>query len=160
MSEDVRCRVMPTKLRARRSLAPASPSFASLGALLAAAAVIGMFGMHHISPRPMSMDTATMSMDTAAMAWSAPEFITTTATHAGHAGGAVADSGCGDCSMVHLGATGACVIALLLVLIVLPLPRLLAPGRHLTVRAGPVLRQRVRVLPRTPSLVVLCISRT
>jgi hypothetical protein len=69
------------------------------------------------------------------------------------------DADCADCgghaSMLAI----ACVFALLIVSLLLSLPRVgITWGAAL--RAGPVLIARATHLPRPPSLLVLCISRT
>jgi hypothetical protein len=77
-----------------------------------------------------------------------------------HDGGAAGDAGCTTCPADHLGLAMTCLAALLLVLALVVRPRawVLASGRG--VRAGPAPGLLHRVLPRPPSLAVLCISRT
>ncbi|WP_246533386.1 DUF6153 family protein [Microbacterium flavescens] len=69
------------------------------------------------------------------------------------------DGDCADCGGHASMLAMACVLALLIVSLLLFLPRVgITWGAAL--RAGPALIARAAVLPRPPSLLVLCISRT
>lgn len=70
-----------------------------------------------------------------------------------------ADGECADCGGHASMLVMACVLALLIVALLLFLPRVgITWGAAL--RAGPTLTARATHLPRPPSLLVLCISRT
>ena len=66
---------------------------------------------------------------------------------------------CGDCGGHASMLAMACVLALLIVSVLLFLPRV-GTTWGAALRAGPTLIARAAVLPRPPSLLVLCISRT
>ncbi|MFB9072359.1 hypothetical protein ACFFX0_14595 [Citricoccus parietis] len=103
-------------------------------------------GMHHAD------GTAGSTIAAAAAAAAA------TAATAG--GGATGDLDCEGCPAAHLGLAMTCLVALLLVLLVLTPPRLQRVSFGQRLRAGPKTGLAHPVVPRPPSLQVLCISRT
>ncbi|BDZ59304.1 MULTISPECIES: DUF6153 family protein [Micrococcales] len=131
-----------------------------LGGLLVAAVVIGLLAMH----------TLNLHGTAAAHAPAVISVSTSDAVGAHHgaagtheSGGTASDLGgtCADCGAgTHLGMAMACVLALLLVLLILVPPRLLPGWMHTAPRPLLVARSIDRLLPRAPSLHVLCISRT
>lgn len=135
--------------------------FVLLGGLVVAAVIAGLLAMHTLNLH------GTPAAQAPAAAVSVAEVHQGVADHstAGSHGssGTAHDPGgsCTDCgSDGHLSMAMACVLALLLVLLVLVPPRMLPGWMHL--RHRPVLAARYidRILPRAPSLHVLCISRT
>ncbi|MGX9349144.1 DUF6153 family protein [Microbacterium sp. KNMS] len=131
-----------------------------LGGLLAAAVVLGLLAMH-----TLNMHGTAAAHAPAAISVSASDAVgahhATAGAHessgtASDVGGTCADCGGGD----HLGMAMACVLALLLVLLILVPPRLLPGWMHTAPRPPLVARFIDRLLPRAPSLHVLCISRT
>ena len=126
----------------------------SLLALIAvtAAIIVGLLAMHSLNSHTETAAPATAS-----------------AMHEhGTAGPGVTDHGttqpatdgdCADCGGHASMLAMACVLALLIVSLLLFLPRVgITWGAAL--RAGPTLIARATHLPRPPSLLVLCISRT
>lgn len=130
------------------------------GVLLVAAVIVGLLGMHTLNLH------GTAAADTpAAVAMSAAESSSahhgTAQAHPAGSPASAAEMSCaGRSTDDHAGMAMMCVLALLLVLVLL-----IAPG---VLRGWPVPLFRSplteiltsRVLPRAPSLHVLCISRT
>ncbi len=146
--------VAPTGTRAARLV-----RVAALRALLAAAIVAGLLSMH--GPSALAPPPA-----------AAPDGSVATAIthHAQQSLDAAVSSGailgdlhdlCGGCGAAgHVTVAMACALGLLLAIVVLVVPR--APARWLRLPARVARRTRPtsHVLPRPPSLHVLCISRT
>ncbi|WP_298888829.1 DUF6153 family protein [uncultured Serinicoccus sp.] len=139
---------------------------ALLGGLLVAAILVGLLAMHalnlHGTPAahaaaPLSVTVADSGETHQGMAHhgSAGSYGLTGGT-ADDPGGSCADCGGG----AHPGMAMTCVLALLFVLFVLVPPRLLPGWMHAAFRPLLVERFIDRLLPRAPSLHVLCISRT
>ncbi|VXC07141.1 conserved hypothetical protein [Citricoccus sp. K5] len=126
---------------------------AGLLALLVALGFLAMHTMHGQEPVAGSdvVQGASVHADHAAGS-------TTAADTAG--GGATGGLDCEGCPAAHLGLAVTCLVALLLVLFVLTPPRLLRVSFGQRLRAGPRPGLAHSVVPRPPSLQVLCISRT
>lgn len=131
-----------------------------LGGLLAAAVVLGLLAMHtlnlHGTAAAHAPAAISVSASDAVGAHHATAGAHESSGTASDVGGTCADCGGGD----HLGMAMACVLALLLVLLILVPPRLLPVWMHTAPRPPLVARFIDRLLPRAPSLHVLCISRT
>lgn len=117
-----------------------------------AAIIVGLLAMHSLNSHT----------ETAAPATATEMHEHGTADHgtADHGTAQLATDGdCADCGGHTSMLAMACVLALLIVSLLLFLPRVgITWGAAL--RAGPALIARAAVLPRPPSLLVLCISRT
>jgi hypothetical protein len=120
--------------------------------VVTAAIIVGLLAMHSLNSHT----------ETAAPAAAAAmhEHDTTNPGAADHGTSQPAtDAECADCGGHASMLAMACVLALLIVSLLLFLPRVgITWGAAL--RAGPALIARAAVLPRPPSLLVLCISRT
>lgn len=127
------------------------------GALVVVAVVVGLVAMHPLGLHGAGGGHAFAMSPSAATAASGPA-----AESAGHhgTGAPSADPVQEHDAGVQLGMAMACVIALLVTLLVLLPPRLLPGSIRAPVRAGPGVGTLLRVLPRAPSLHVLCVSRT
>ena len=116
---------------------------------VAAAIIIGLLAMHSLNSH-----TETAAHTTAAAAMT---HDMGTAEHGDTRPAAEGD--CADCGDHTSMLAMACVLALLIVSLLLFLPRVgITWGAAL--RAGPTMIARATHLPRPPSLLILCISRT
>jgi len=116
-----------------------------------AAIIVGLLAMHSLNSHTETAAPATAAVH---------EHGTATPGAADHGTTQPATDGdCADCGGHTSMLAMACVLALLIVSLLLFLPRVgITWGAAL--RAGPALIARAAVLPRPPSLLVLCISRT
>lgn len=131
-----------------------------LGVLLVAAVIVGLLAMHtlNLHGTPAADTPSAMSMAASDPAPASPHAAD------GHGSGSSQDersmscAGCGTDD--HSGMAMMCVLALLLVLLLLVPPRVLRGGAGTVPRTAPAEILIARLLPRPPSLHVLCISRT
>jgi len=127
---------------------------ALLGGLLVAGVIVGLLGMQTLNLH------GTPAAQVPAVAQSAHAV----GEHLAHDAIVPADQSpatCIECAVGgHLGMAMACVLALLLVLLVLALPRLLPSWLHRSWVDRARLDVALPVLSRAPSLHALCISRT
>ena len=133
-----------------------------LGGLLVAAVALGLLAMHTLNLHGTTAAHAPAAISVS-VSTSDAEGAHHDALGAHESSGTASDPGgtCTDCGGgTHLGMAMACVLALLLVLLILVPPRLLPGWMHIALRPLLVARFIDRLLPRAPSLHVLCISRT
>ncbi len=146
--------VAPTGTRAARLV-----RVAALRALLAAAIVAGLLSMHGPSPLVTPAATSPGGSVASAMSHHAQQNLDATVSSGAILGDL--DDLCGACGAAgHVTVAMACALGLLLALVVLVVPR--APTRcvPLAARVARRMGPTSHVLPRPPSLHVLCISRT
>lgn len=132
------------------------------GVLLAAAVIFGLLGMHALNLHGMAAadSPAAASAITVTVAQPTAHHVAADTTHSG---GSSADGAlhCAGCSTDdHSGMAALCVLALLLALLVIVPPRLLHGSNPKPARASLSEALGLQPLRRTPSLLVLCISRT
>lgn len=130
------------------------------GVLLVAAVIIGLLGMHTLNLHGTAAADTPAAMTMTAVESSSAHHGTAQAHPTGSPAGA-ADMSCAGCSSDdHTGAAMMCMLALLLVLVLLIAPGVLRSWSGTLFRSPLIEILTARVLPRAPSLHVLCISRT
>lgn len=130
-----------------------------LGVLLVAAVIVGLLAMHTLNLHGTAAADAPTTMSVSAAESDAAHHGPAPAHSSGGptSAGDLSCAGCGTDD--HAGMAMLCVLALLLVLLLLVPPSVLR-GWTRTVIRDPLTTTVTGLLPRTPSLHVLCISRT
>lgn len=131
-----------------------------LGVLLVAAVITGLLAMHTLNLHGTAAADAPGAISMSAGSAESGHHAAP-ASSASHGSSGTPDISCAGCSSDdHTGMATMCVLALLLLLLLLLPPRL-RRGWVATLLPHPALEGGfARVIPRAPSLHVLCISRT
>ncbi|MEA1261601.1 DUF6153 family protein [Microbacterium sp. STF-2] len=131
------------------------------GVLLVAAVILGLLGMHTLNLHGTAAADTPAAAISAAMTVSEPVSAHHgTAQVQAHPSGTTGMSCAGCGTDDHAGMAMMCVLALLLALVLLIAPGVLRGWTAMLLRSPLLEVLAARVLPRAPSLHVLCISRT
>lgn len=131
-----------------------------LGVLLVAAVIVGLLAMHTLNLHGTAAADAPAAMSMAAPGPAHSSHDTAAGPASGDTQGDRGMSCAGCTTDDHSGMAMICVLALLLVMLLLAPPRLLRRGPGTVLRTPLAETHLARLLPRPPSLHVLCISRT
>ncbi|WP_226532969.1 DUF6153 family protein [Microbacterium paraoxydans] len=128
--------------------------------LLVAALIVGLLGMHTLNLHGTAAADSPAAVATSADESASAHHGAVEAHPSGTPTGS-AETSCAGCGTDdHSGMAMMCVLALLLALVLLFAPGVLRGWTQPLLRSPLLAFSRARVLPRAPSLHVLCISRT
>lgn len=131
-----------------------------LSVMLVAGVVLGLVGMHTLNLHGTAAAEAPAAVSASGSDHAGAHAVGMSSHESGQesAGGEMSCAGCGTDD--HAGMAMVCVLALLLLLLLVGPPHLLREWTRVAVRSTLGRDASVTILPRGPSLHVLCISRT